>query len=150
VCENPSRSFNPLFREQVDISLNVLTCRWLNRQPYKILVWAFNKSNWHIYDFHLVIFSQFILIPLVKSELEYQVGNQRFRLRPGDRLIFNAPQPHCWQNSGVTPAPVLLVFKVINPNQFHITFIQMVEPGKKIFSVNLSETFSTATYLPFD
>jgi transcriptional regulator with XRE-family HTH domain len=43
----------------------------------------------------------------------YQVSGQRYRLEPGDSLLFEATQPHCFRNTGDTPARVLLIFQAL-------------------------------------
>lgn len=47
----------------------------------------------------------------VAGEIEYCVGDQNFRLQPGDSLLFEASQPHHFRNAGAVPAIMLLVFQ---------------------------------------
>ncbi|MBI5960462.1 MAG: cupin domain-containing protein, partial [Chloroflexi bacterium] len=41
----------------------------------------------------------------------YHIGNQVYALSPGDTLLFEATQPHCFLSMGKFPAIVLLVFQ---------------------------------------
>ena len=43
----------------------------------------------------------------------YQVSGQMYHLEPGDSLLFEATQPHCFRNAGDTPARVLLIFQAV-------------------------------------
>jgi transcriptional regulator with XRE-family HTH domain len=43
----------------------------------------------------------------------YQVGEQTYHLEPGDSLLFDASQTHCFRSTGDSPARVLLVFQTI-------------------------------------
>ena len=45
------------------------------------------------------------------GKLEYFVGESKFILEPGDRLLFKATQPHSWRNLGSEPAEVILVLE---------------------------------------
>ena len=47
----------------------------------------------------------------LKGKLEYFVGESKFILEPGDRLLFKATQPHSWRNLGSEPAEVILVLE---------------------------------------
>jgi transcriptional regulator with XRE-family HTH domain len=47
----------------------------------------------------------------------YQVSEQTYHLEPGDSLLFEATQPHCFQNAGRSPASVLLVFQAADGSQ---------------------------------
>jgi transcriptional regulator with XRE-family HTH domain len=46
----------------------------------------------------------------LEGEVEYRVAGHTYRLEVGDSLMFQAHQPHCWQNAGQVPAKLLLVF----------------------------------------
>jgi len=41
--------------------------------------------------------------------IEYEVNGERFQLEPGDSLLFEAFQPHCWHNRGALHASIILV-----------------------------------------
>jgi transcriptional regulator with XRE-family HTH domain len=41
----------------------------------------------------------------------YQVNNETYQLEAGDSLLFEAPQPHCFQNTGAVAARLLIVFQ---------------------------------------
>jgi transcriptional regulator with XRE-family HTH domain len=41
----------------------------------------------------------------------YQVSGQTYHLEPGDSLLFEATQPHCFSNAGESPSKVLLIFQ---------------------------------------
>jgi transcriptional regulator with XRE-family HTH domain len=46
------------------------------------------------------------------GEIEYRIGDRLYRLEPGDSLLFEATQPHCFCNRTETRgATVLLVFQ---------------------------------------
>jgi transcriptional regulator with XRE-family HTH domain len=47
----------------------------------------------------------------LEGTVRYQVGNQSYSLVPGDSLLFEATQPHGFQNIGEVPAKVLLIFQ---------------------------------------
>jgi uncharacterized cupin superfamily protein len=43
--------------------------------------------------------------------VEYQVGDEKYRLEKGDSLLFQATQPHLCRNLGDAPATILLVLQ---------------------------------------
>ncbi len=43
--------------------------------------------------------------------LDYYVAGQAYRLGPGDSLIFQATQPHCFHNPTPEPARLILIFQ---------------------------------------
>jgi transcriptional regulator with XRE-family HTH domain len=45
------------------------------------------------------------------GEIEYQVGQESYRLEAGDSLLFQATQPHLCRNLGDRPATILLVLQ---------------------------------------
>jgi transcriptional regulator with XRE-family HTH domain len=47
----------------------------------------------------------------VDGKIEYRIGNQTYALMPGDSLLFEATQPHCFRSMGEFPATILLVFQ---------------------------------------
>jgi transcriptional regulator with XRE-family HTH domain len=47
----------------------------------------------------------------LEGEVKYWVGDQEFLLNPGDSLLFDATQPHCWKNLNQKPAAVILIFQ---------------------------------------
>jgi transcriptional regulator with XRE-family HTH domain len=46
-----------------------------------------------------------------EGELEYQIGKEKYRITPGDSLLFQATQPHLCRNLGDRPATILLVLQ---------------------------------------
>jgi uncharacterized cupin superfamily protein len=46
-----------------------------------------------------------------EGEVEYQVGQESYRLEPGDSLLFQASQPHLCRNLGDRRATILLVLQ---------------------------------------
>jgi transcriptional regulator with XRE-family HTH domain len=44
------------------------------------------------------------------GEIEYCVGNEIYQMTPGDSLLFEATQPHCFRNSTDQEAVILIVF----------------------------------------
>ena len=49
----------------------------------------------------------------LEGTIQYQIGNQIYRLSPGDSLLFEATQPHCFLNTGTLSARMLLVFQAV-------------------------------------
>ena len=47
----------------------------------------------------------------VSGTIRYQVADQAYPLEAGDSLLFEASQPHTFQNHGASPARVLLIFQ---------------------------------------
>ena len=47
----------------------------------------------------------------LEGTLLYQIGDQAYYLEPGDSLLFEASQPHCFRNTGDSQARLLLVFQ---------------------------------------
>ena len=48
------------------------------------------------------------------GEIEYHVSSQRYLLKAGDSLLFQANQQHCWRNPESEPTTVLLIFQTAN------------------------------------
>lgn len=46
----------------------------------------------------------------------YQVSGQPYHLEPGDSLLFDATQPHCFRNTGDFLARLLLIFQAVEGN----------------------------------
>ncbi len=44
-----------------------------------------------------------------EGEISFRVGEQEYRLRPGDTLHFKAALPHAWRNEGDVPARFVVV-----------------------------------------
>lgn len=61
----------------------------------------------------------------LEGMIEYCVGEELYRLQPGDSLLFEASQPHFWRNPGAEMARVLIVFYAgqdgYQARQHHIT-----------------------------
>lgn len=49
------------------------------------------------------------LVYVLSGTVEYAVGEERFRLAPGDSLHFDGQKPHCLSNAGETAAEVISV-----------------------------------------
>jgi transcriptional regulator with XRE-family HTH domain len=45
------------------------------------------------------------------GQIEFSVASQSYRLEPGDSLLFEASQAHCFFNAEANPATILLVFQ---------------------------------------
>jgi transcriptional regulator with XRE-family HTH domain len=45
------------------------------------------------------------------GEIDYCVGDEIYRMTPGDSLLFEASQPHCFRNSSEKAAVFLMVFQ---------------------------------------
>jgi transcriptional regulator with XRE-family HTH domain len=52
------------------------------------------------------------LVHCLRGELDYQVGEERYRLKPGDTLLFDAGLPHRWKNPGSSPAEFILIMQL--------------------------------------
>ena len=48
----------------------------------------------------------------LSGQVDYVVGGERYQLKTGDSLLFNASTPHAWENSTDRPASILLIFQV--------------------------------------
>jgi len=48
------------------------------------------------------------------GHIQYQIGRQTYDLEPGDSLLFDATQPHCFWNTGDALARVLLIFQGVD------------------------------------
>jgi quercetin dioxygenase-like cupin family protein len=48
----------------------------------------------------------------LEGQIEYRVGNESYRLGPGDSLLFEASQPHALVNSAAEPGALILVFQM--------------------------------------
>jgi uncharacterized cupin superfamily protein len=44
------------------------------------------------------------------GEIDYQVGDEVYRLREGDSLLFDSARPHHFHNTGLRPACFVLIF----------------------------------------
>lgn len=53
----------------------------------------------------------------LSGAFEYHVGEETYRLDPGDSILFKASLPHGWWNPGKTPATVLMVFDARNEGE---------------------------------
>jgi len=49
----------------------------------------------------------------LEGTILYQVGSEPFYLEPGDSLLFEATQPHCFRNTGDSLARILLIFQAM-------------------------------------
>ena len=49
----------------------------------------------------------------LEGAIQYQVHSQTYHLEPGDSLLFEATQPHCFCNTGDSIARILLVFQAV-------------------------------------
>jgi transcriptional regulator with XRE-family HTH domain len=45
--------------------------------------------------------------------IQYHLSEQTYHLEPGDSLLFEATQPHCFRNTGDSVARVLLIFQAV-------------------------------------
>jgi transcriptional regulator with XRE-family HTH domain len=50
-------------------------------------------------------------IHCLEGEIEYSIGNDLYRLKMGDSLLFDATQPHAYYNPLKTPATILLIIQ---------------------------------------
>jgi len=60
----------------------------------------------------------------LEGDVEYQIGNEKYRLESGDSLLFQATQPHLCRNAGDRPSTILLVLQaapdVISSRRQHL------------------------------
>lgn len=47
----------------------------------------------------------------LEGEVNYCIDDVWYRLRPGDSLLFDARQPHCFRNTSGAPSTILVVFQ---------------------------------------
>lgn len=59
--------------------------------------------------------------------IHYQIENDEFLLQAGDSLLFEAQQPHCWENREKEQAKILLILYPTDERE---------EPGGRHFSLN--------------
>ncbi|MCA9913230.1 MAG: cupin domain-containing protein, partial [Anaerolineae bacterium] len=52
----------------------------------------------------------------LEGTIDYRVNSETFHLEAGDSLLFEATQPHCFQNSGDNAACLLIVFQAADGN----------------------------------
>ena len=62
----------------------------------------------------------------LEGEIQYHIGDQIYDLSPGDSLLFEATQPHCFFNTGKHPAKMLLVFQALEGR--HLARQRHLEP----------------------
>jgi transcriptional regulator with XRE-family HTH domain len=48
----------------------------------------------------------------LEGELIYHVGNEQYKLRPGDNLLYKASQLHSWENKSQQKATIITVFEI--------------------------------------
>ena len=58
------------------------------------------------------------LVRCLRGEIEYRVGDQVFQMSPGDSLLFEAAQPHCFRNLTDREAEFLIVFQAEEEGAF--------------------------------
>jgi uncharacterized cupin superfamily protein len=60
----------------------------------------------------------------LEGDVEYQIGNEKYRLESGDSLLFQATQPHLCRNVGDRPSTILFVLQaatdVISSRRQHL------------------------------
>ncbi|HSM23394.1 MAG TPA: NifB/NifX family molybdenum-iron cluster-binding protein [Anaerolineaceae bacterium] len=59
--------------------------------------------------------------------IHYQIENDEFNLKAGDSLLFEAHQPHCWENREKEQAKILLILYPTDERE---------DPGGRHFSLN--------------
>lgn len=57
------------------------------------------------------------LIFCLEGTLELEVGDQEFRLSPGDALLYRAEQPHRWRNPYRVPVMFIMIMQAIGERQ---------------------------------
>lgn len=68
----------------------------------------------------------------LRGNLHYQVGRQIYCMNAGDSLLFEAVNPHCFWNEGMTQAKILLIFQSSDGN--HIARQRHLELGNTEYS----------------
>jgi uncharacterized cupin superfamily protein len=78
----------------------------------------------------------------LRGTIEYEVGDQRFLLEPGDSLIFAAQLVHRWRNPGSNVANAIIVISSFEdterPGEYHLASmvsdssrrVELVEPDE--------------------
>jgi transcriptional regulator with XRE-family HTH domain len=61
---------------------------------------------------HIMTHTGHELVFCLDGELDYEVAGERYRLQPGDSLLFDAALPHRWSNPGHVPARFVLILQL--------------------------------------
>lgn len=65
----------------------------------------------------------------VEGEVEYQVGDERFRLEQGDSLLFQSDQPHQLRNAHVETAKVIMILQAQSDDLAHTQQQHLLQGG---------------------
>ena len=80
---------------------------------------------------HGLVHSGHEFVICLNGQLEYEVEEQRYTLKPGDSLLFASRMHHRWRNPGKTVANVLFVLSGFElderPSEFHLSYGQQDE-----------------------
>lgn len=80
------------------------------------------------------------IVYCLNGTFEYQIGEQRFEMEPGDSLIFSAQLIHRWRNPGATTAQALTIISAFDeserPEEYHLASMitdsaRWIELGEK-------------------
>jgi len=75
---------------------------------------------------HGLVHSGHEFVICLDGQLEYEVEEQRYSLKPGDSLLFASKLRHRWRNPGKTVANVLFVLSGFaideRPSEFHLSY----------------------------
>jgi transcriptional regulator with XRE-family HTH domain len=55
-----------------------------------------------------IVHTGYELVYCLQGEVLYKVADQTYKLQPGDSLVFEAHQPHSWNNANNSPARMIL------------------------------------------
>ena len=65
----------------------------------------------------------------VEGEVEYQVGDERYRLEAGDSLLFQSDQPHQLRNAHVESARVIMILQTHGDDLAHTQQQHLLQGG---------------------
>jgi transcriptional regulator with XRE-family HTH domain len=82
---------------------------------------------------HGLVHSGHEFVICLSGQLEYEVEEQRYTLKPGDSLLFASKLRHRWRNPGKDVSRVLFVLSGFamdeRPSEFHLSYGQQEKPG---------------------
>ncbi len=58
----------------------------------------------------MIVHTGYEFVYCLCGSLHYRIDQQDYHLQVGDSLVFEAHQPHCWENTGSETAQILLIF----------------------------------------
>lgn len=80
-------------------------------EPFLFRVEGYSKSAKH-----MITHPGEEFVHCLEGEIEYCIGEQKYLLKTGDSLLFDATLPHSWRNLASTPGIFMLVFQAAQDN----------------------------------